>query len=463
MKVVFVGGGSLRILPIARAALAHKKIFDKGEIRLVDLVVDRAEAVGRMIMRTPEFAQVDAKLTWSRDLDRALDGADLLYVTMAVGSPLACQLSTQASRKRGFLSSDQISVTGAFLGLTGGPIILDFARRMEKRCPQARMLIFANPVAVYSGMVNNHTGIKALGLCGGFSNHRWDLTRLMGRDEYCDEYEVDVAGINHLSFILGGTFRGQDLYEVLDQHFTNGWRPPRLAKEIQWLGKHIRYSLRKLIYMRQRFGTIIFSTEGDGMAHLFYEEMFERGQEALQPLTKAQIRTRARQAEKARDEMYREFRQYLAQDLDDSFWSSPYTQQRWFGRDDSDVAILVLKALAGLGREKIVASCPNRGAVAGLKDRTVLEYSQVVDRRGWRPAGRYEIPDCFHGLISALATHQTLLGDAIAQEDPKLLADALFAYPIKQNTREASQLFKELLKIHKDEIPTGFREARELL
>ena len=459
MKVVFVGGGSFRLLPILRGAFLHRKIFHNGEVRLVDLDVSRAEMVGRMVMRTPEYAGLNCKVSWGTDLDRALDGADMLYVTMAVGSPYVTRLSSQASRKRGFISSDNVSLTGAFLGLTAGPTLLDFARRMERYCPDAWMMIFANPVAVYSGMVNNHTSIKALGVCGGFNNHRWDLTRLMGREEFCDEYDVDAAGINHLSFILKGAYRGEDLYEVLGRYLGPEWKPPRVQKAVRHMEHHIHFGLRKLLQMYHRFGKIIFSTEGDGMAHLFYEEMFGRSMKDFKPESKAAMKAQAKAAAKGRKDADQAFRKHLDLELGPEFWSIPNCSDRLFGRDDHDITIPVLRALAGMGTEKIAASRPNRGAVAGFKDRTVLEYSLLLSRRTVRPAGEYEIPDCFQGLISALATHQTLLGDAIACEDPRALADAMHAYPVKQNTRDSARVFKELLAIHRDEIPAFCQEA----
>jgi alpha-galactosidase/6-phospho-beta-glucosidase family protein len=72
-----------------------------------------------------------------------------------------------------------------------------------------------------------------------------------------------------------------------------------------------------------------------------------------------------------------------------------------------------------------------------------------------------EVPDCFHGLMSALATHQTLLGDAIATEDPRLFAQALYAYPLHQNEPETRVLWKELLTIHADEMPSVFQNTRD--
>ena len=463
MKVVFIGGGSYLTLPVVRSALAHRKVFNGGEISLYDINVPRAEAMGRMIMRTPEFKRVDCAVTWGRPLEEALEGADAVSITMASGSPLAARLSSQASLKRGFLSSDQLSPTGAFLGLSAGPTILDFARKMETACPDAWLTIFANPVAVYSGMVNNHTKIKAVGVCGGYTNHMWDLSRLMGREEQCPDYDVEVAGINHLSFILRGSYKGRDLFEVLREHQEKGWKPLRVGEGHRHLQGHIHRALRKMFAMLDQFGTLIFSTEGDGMAHLYYEETYQRAMKHFAPRTKAQLKADVTRGYQHREKADRRFRALLAEDLDESFWQTQPKKRRALGRNDHHATVKILKALAGAGREKIAGSRLNNGAVDGFSDRTVLEYSQIVDRRGIRPYGKLTVPNAFHGLIAALAEHQTLLGDAIATEDPKTLHHALYAYPIKQNTRASRALYRDLLKIHADDIPAVFQKTREYL
>jgi alpha-galactosidase/6-phospho-beta-glucosidase family protein len=213
--------------------------------------------------------------------------------------------------------------------------------------------------------------------------------------------------------------------------------------------------------MYHRFGRIIFSTEGDGMTHFFFEDMFARDVKNFRPAGRAELAAGARKAVAARKQADRDFASYLDRDLDASFWALPQSKNPWFGRDEHDVAVPILRALAGLGTEKIAASAPARGAVAGFKDRTVLEFSQYVDAHGPRPAGKYEIPDCFHGLISGLATHQTLLGDAVATRDPRVLADALFAYPVQQNTKNARDTFRDLLTVHAKEIPAEFQAAKQ--
>ena len=269
MKVTFIGGGSYRTLPIVRAALAQG-VLNGGEVCLFDPVAARAETMARVIMRTPEFAGVDCHVSWPATVEEALDGADVVKLGWAVGNPVNNNLSDYASRARGFLASDNISLSGAFLALKAGPSILRYARMMEQYCPDAWLDIFTNPVAVYSGMVNNHTAISAFGICGGYTNHMWDLTRLLGADAQRDVYDVEVAGVNHLSFILRGRLDGRDLFDVLRAHTDTGWRPPKISNG-SWkhLEKHIVYALYRQLELLQKFDTLIFSTEGDGMTHLF--------------------------------------------------------------------------------------------------------------------------------------------------------------------------------------------------
>jgi alpha-galactosidase/6-phospho-beta-glucosidase family protein len=461
MKVVFVGGGAHRHLGIIRGALARKPVFDGGEIVLYDIAQPRAEAMGRMVMKSPEFADISCRVTWDASLEGALDGADAVSVVLMAGSARSFALGNLASQKRGFMSSDQLSPNGAFLALKGGPILMGIARKMERRCPDAWLIDFANPVAVLSAAVNNHTRIRCLGVCAGYQNHAWDLSRLMGRDELDHGFDVDVAGVNHLSFILGGTYRGQDLYKLLAKHLTPEWRPPRYQPWWSAVTKrNITYGLRRLVELFHKFGVVIFSTEGDGMAHLFYEQMMARNKTRL---TRAGIEAGLKHGPKAKEEADRRFRALLDRDLDADFWANHWKTDFAFRREDHDIIVKILSALAGAGEEKIVASHPNRGAVDGFKDRTVLEYSQLLSRKRFRAAGRYTIPDAFHGTISALATHQTLLGDAIGTEDPKALYHALYAYPVKHNSRAAHALYRDLLAINRDEVPKAFQAARQYL
>lgn len=465
MNVVFIGGGSFRTLPIVRGALQDPAVIGDGEIRLVDLNLTRAETVGRLIQRTPEFARSGCRVTWTDKLGRALSGADVVSVSFPVGSHKVCSLSDRACAKYGLFGSDQISMSGAFRSVTGGTLVLDIARQMERYCPEAWLFDYANPVAVYSGMVNNHTRIRALGICGGFTNHRWDIARLIfDRDEYCGEFkDVACAGVNHCSILLRGTYRGKSVYDLMDRSINRpGWKPCRITKFPRGQ-RYIRRQLKLMAEMRRRFGYVVFSSEGDGFAHLYPELYLKPTSGRRRPSTLAQIERAGRDAAARREALDREFRSHLERELTPEFWARDRLENPHFGAAPDDAAVLVLRALSGRSREWLAASLPNRGAVCGFKDRAVLEYSFTLDRSGVHPDRDLEVPDCFHGLITSLSMHQTLLGDAVAARDPKLFAQALFAYPLHQNEPRTRTLCRELLAIHASEMPAVFQKAADYL
>ena len=133
MKAAFVGGGSFRLLGILREALAVPGLFDDGEIFLHDLDESRAEAMGRMIMKTPEYAKVDCRVRWGNSLSCALEGADAVGVIFLPGSRRCFDLGEEVCRRHGFLGSDNISPCAAFNALKGGEVVLNVARESSCR------------------------------------------------------------------------------------------------------------------------------------------------------------------------------------------------------------------------------------------------------------------------------------------------------------------------------------------
>jgi alpha-galactosidase/6-phospho-beta-glucosidase family protein len=333
---------------------------------------------------------------------------------------------------------------------------------MENNCPNAWLLDFANPVAVLSGMVNRHTKIKALGICGGFLNHQWDLSRIMGRDEGCPDYDVSVAGINHLSFIVEGFVRGRDLFAELDRILAGDWKMPELQPYwAAWQKANIQRSVTNLIRFYRELGVLIFSTEGDGMMHLHYEENVACNIANGIP-SPEEIEARLASEGKKRAETNRWFESHATQDLDDAFWAKQGPASD-FAASKDDVFIRALRGIAGVEPAKIVTSRLNHGAIEGFPDDAVVEYSQVLYKDRIRASGRFKVPDIVHGLISGIAVHQTMLGDACATGDPKLLAHALLAYPVRPYSAQSKALYRELIDINRKEIPESLRRADDYL
>jgi len=456
MKATFIGGGAHRVLGILRATLAQQGVLDGGEVYLHDLNIPRAEALGRILMKTPEYQRNPITVRWGNDLDQALEGADVVSVILMAGSNHSYFFSNSACLRHGFLGTDNISPSGSFLAMKGAPILLDIAHRMEHLCPEAWLIDFANPVAVLSGMINRHTRIRSLGVCAGFTNHQWDLARIFGRDEQSSEFHVTAAGVNHLSFIMDGTRQGRDLFTELDALLLHGdWQPLTIAGYSEKSAADMRLGIEKLVALYREHHFMVFSTEPDGSCHFYYDEEVQ----SCTQYDDAELTKMIHEGNERRNVVNGVFEAHANQELDAAFWAQPRLLNDPLAPLQDDIFIRVIRGISGVEPVEIVSSRLNHGAIEGIEDDHVVEYSQRLYGKEIRPAGCFRLPAVAQGLIHGIAHHQTLLGDACFTGDPKLLAVALKAYPVKAFTPESRALYRELFAINQEEIPVSLREG----
>lgn len=447
MNITFIGGGSLRVLPIVRSLLDKRELFDGASIRLVDLQLERAEAVGRMIMRCPEFKNIDCQVLWTKNMEEGLAGTDILYVTMAIERQPSLMQTNRLAKEYDIWTSDNLSANGAFLAARGASAIMSFARTMEKVCPDALMLIFANPVAVFSSMVNTHTKIKALGICEGFHNHKWDLPHLIeGEKRHDDNIDVVAVGVNHLSFILHGTWGDRPIKDILDEHLlSDNWQALKADKTP--MSKVTSGCLNLMQRLYKRFGTMIFSSEGDAIAHLFPEE----AKKLIPPDCYSGIfaKTLEKESKERLNARYDKFFSALKAN-DDSIWENTYQEDIMFGKNTHDISNPILDAVGHGKTFRIIASAPNMGAVQGFPDNAALEYTIDIKNKTLCPVANQYVPAPFQGLIASLSESQTILAEAVANKDPHLFADALESYPVKRFDETRNEYYKKMFSIYSD-------------
>lgn len=441
--MVFLGGGSLRLVPVIRGIFQRTpEVFRGGSIRLVDLKIERAEAVGKTILACPEFQDVECPVTWTSELETALPGADVLYLTMAARQEPTETLAAFLASDYNYISSDNVSINGAFLSVRLGGTILKIARKMEQYCPKALMLIFPNPVSVYSCMVNHYTGIRALGICGGFNNHRWDLSRICGHDHPDPGWHVVAAGINHLSFILRGSFQGDDIFELFDRTLTDDWKSMNITSNPA-AGR----SIAALVEIYRRYRQLIFSTEGDGMYHILYEQALAQRKSFCEE--KRKYFNPESEGAKQRKQVEENYKRFIAAAVTGEIdWDAPE-----YRADLQDITLPIVRALCGIEKMRIVASRPNYGAVTGFDADTALEYTMDLFEDKIVPVKNQFVPHPFKGLVASLAEFQTLLAEALATNDPRRFADALEAYPMNRGLASRREFFRRMFELYSDIDP----------
>jgi alpha-galactosidase len=89
----------------------------------------------------------------SVDRRAALEGADAVVNMIAVGGHAATATDFDVPERYGLHQTigDTLGIGGIFRALRTIPVMLDFARDMEKVCPDALFLNYTNPMAMVTG------------------------------------------------------------------------------------------------------------------------------------------------------------------------------------------------------------------------------------------------------------------------------------------------------------------------
>ena len=95
---------------------------------------------------------------------------------------------------------DTVGPAGISRALRNVPVLVDVARAMEQRCPDAWMLNVTNPLTALTRAVTRETAIKAVGLCHEVQNCRFFLSQMLDAN-YAD-LALRVTGVNHLPLIV---------------------------------------------------------------------------------------------------------------------------------------------------------------------------------------------------------------------------------------------------------------------
>lgn len=236
-----------------------------------------------------------------------------------------------------------------------------------------------------------------------------------------------------------------------------------------WWGEFARFnitnSVNKLVRIWREYGVLIFSSEGDGMAHLMYDDAIEENRRDFKKNMPHGVEAAFEKFKAGRAQSDSRFQAWLGQELDDDFWENHWKEDPTFGRKDDDIFVRVFTALSGVKATKIATSCANAGAIAGIKDAHCVEYTQLLSGKEVRPYSdtAYEIPDVVHGITASLATHQTMLGDALAVEDPQFLANALLSYPVRPFGSALRNLYSELFGLAGNEIAPAYQKAKDFI
>jgi len=219
-KIAMIGAGSATFSRRLMSDLLTWPALENSEFALMDPNTERLELIGALAQKMIERRGTGAHAWTTTDRKAALDGADYVVTTLAIGYAYENDRPDVAiPRKYGLYQTvaDTIGVGGVFRYLRTMPAMLEIGEDMARLCPQALWLNYVNPMNMIMWTLAEALPLlRAVGLCHSVQGTADRLASFVGVDK--DDVAYWVAGINHQAWFLElrrGSYRGEDLYPKL--------------------------------------------------------------------------------------------------------------------------------------------------------------------------------------------------------------------------------------------------------
>ncbi len=166
-RICFIGGGSYNWMPKLLGDLALTRDLE-GSIVLHDLNPSALDDIQRYGRKAMSQAGANFSIETTTDLERSLEGAEFVVVTITTGGLDTMAADLGIPEKYGIYQSvgDTVGPGGLSRALRNVPVMVAIAKAMERQCPNAWLLNLTNPLTALTRAVGlTAPRLKAMGLC----------------------------------------------------------------------------------------------------------------------------------------------------------------------------------------------------------------------------------------------------------------------------------------------------------
>ena len=450
MKIALVGAGSVSFgLGTIRDILLSDALASEGlELALMDIVPEHLKRPEKYARAVADRLGRKIDVAGTGDLDAALDGAAFVITAIEVDRFLRWSQDFHIPRKHGFMQifGENGGPGGLFHALRNMGPMINIARRMETICPEATLLNYTNPEHKLCEAITRLTNIQTIGLCVGFMTGRDQVSELTGVP--LDNLETSACGLNHFTWMQTIRRRdtGEDLYPLLAQK----------EQEADPLSDWEHYAMTRVCF--RVFGLWpSLATNHTGEYVRWAREFLPSS--ALQyyydPLDGDPWETgnipRFVYSLGARPTDVPLFPEERPQAALPDFEMLPDEEEM---TDTGQLAVPIMESLAcGVEHELPAVNVPNRGAIPGLNDETVVEVPAVADANGVRAGKMDPLPEAVIAMIRVQASIHQLLVEAFVERSRRKLLQALLLDPTVDSYRNAVALVNEMCQLQGDQLP----------
>jgi alpha-galactosidase len=454
-KIVIIGAGSVEFGLSTVATLARDEALRGSELALVDLNEQAVDHMAQVARRMS--AAWDADLIVSADTERTavLDNADFVIVATEVAPrETLWRMDWEIPLKYGLRQpyAENGGAGGLMHTCRQVPAIMAIVRDMERQCPQAWLINFSNPLPRINRAISRYSTIKAVGKChqieAGYAFVAVLLRERFGIDVppnvnlYSDPINAPVvhslaaagrarvtirsAGLNHFIWLLDVRDKatGEDLYPALRASATTA--PPTLDP-----------------LSMELFGAFdLLPIAGDTHLVEYLPWLHD-------PLAKPWETYQVPLYNWGDNEEVRKYLQGMLAEIAAGKQSVAGLHE---ARSEGAAEIIHAMATARPYLDETV-NIPNKGAIRGLPDDTIVELPAVVDGAGIHGQHIGEMPAAITELLRREAALVEMVVETAVTGDRHLALQTLLLDPMINDIGRARAILDDYLLAFEAYLP----------
>lgn len=235
LKIVVLGAGSVVFTKNIIGDCILTPELGEFHIALHDIDPERLNDAQKMLENINKNHNGKAKIVSYLDRLEALRDADFVINTVQIGGYEPCTVTDfEIPKKYGLRQTiaDTLGIGGIFRALRTIPFLETVAEEMHRVCPKAMLLNYTNPMAMLTGYMQKHLGLKnSVGLCHSVQACVKGLFESLGMEEYIGKCKWEIAGINHQAWLTRiEDEKGKDLYPEIKKRSLSG----EYAEKMEW-------------------------------------------------------------------------------------------------------------------------------------------------------------------------------------------------------------------------------------
>nr|MBC7245940.1 iron-containing alcohol dehydrogenase [Chloroflexota bacterium] len=212
-KLVVWGGSAIATPELVDALRNSLQPGEAMDVVLVGRTAEKLQLVGELCCKLAVSCQADLRVSYTTDLEAALEGADYILNQVRVGGLQGRAFDESFPRALGLPGEETVGPGGFSSALRTIPAVLKLVRVAEKLAPRALILNLTNPSSLVQYAIRCYSAMPVLGTCDAPVSLTQMIAKVLELPDA--ELEFDYVGMHHAGWVTGVRHRGRDVMPLV--------------------------------------------------------------------------------------------------------------------------------------------------------------------------------------------------------------------------------------------------------